>query len=200
MLIRYLLTNWGVERSYIDLGSHHPYAMSNTAIFYHDGWKGINVEVNPVLAELFYSHRSKDINLCVGVGRQEGDMTFYMFNDHDPRNGFNKDLIDAYLRENPAARVVKEIRVPVKTIQGILDEYNHGKCPSFMSIDIEGSEYDALSGFNLRDNGPIICDMEISRNKEELFQLMQSAGYFLYVKVGANYIWVRNEYKTRIMQ
>src|ERR1035437_2058923 len=58
--------------SYIDIGANHPYSISNTAIFYENGCRGINVEANPQLIFVFQAARPDDINLNVGIGDKEG--------------------------------------------------------------------------------------------------------------------------------
>lgn len=54
--------------SFIDIGAHHPYNISNTAVFHLNGCKGVNIEANPNLIEEFYKERPNDINICSGVG------------------------------------------------------------------------------------------------------------------------------------
>lgn len=52
----------GIKKpSYIDIGAHHPYEISNTAIFYMNGCRGVNVEANPNLIDEFYKERPDDI-------------------------------------------------------------------------------------------------------------------------------------------
>lgn len=53
--------------TYIDIGAHHPYEISNTAIFYENGCRGVNIEANPILFENFKHERPNDINICCGI-------------------------------------------------------------------------------------------------------------------------------------
>lgn len=72
----------GIKKpSYIDIGAHHPYEISNTAIFYMNGCRGVNVEANPNLIDEFYKERPDDINICCGVGNHPGKMPFYMIDE-----------------------------------------------------------------------------------------------------------------------
>jgi hypothetical protein len=61
---------------YVDIGAHHPYRFSNTAIFYAKGWSGINIEPTPTLIQAFYKYRKRDINLNIGIAEQNGKITF----------------------------------------------------------------------------------------------------------------------------
>ncbi len=181
-----------IPKTYIDIGAHHPYAMSNTAYFYFRGWKGINVEANPHLYQEFLKYRPNDVNVNAGCSDKSGIMPFYMFNDIDPRNGFNKDLIDWWLGEDKSLKVEKVIDVPLMTIPEIVEKAGLEEFPSLMSIDIEGNELSALKTLDV-NNGPIIVDMEISRDKEEIFTRLEDNYNFL-VKIRGNYIFVRKDY------
>ncbi len=58
----------GIETpSYLDLGAHHPWHISNTALMYHRGSRGVNVEANPILFEAFLTERPLDKNVNMGV-------------------------------------------------------------------------------------------------------------------------------------
>ena len=53
---------------YVDVGAHHPYYLSNTYIFYRQGWRGLNIDAMPGSMALFEKNRPRDINLESGVG------------------------------------------------------------------------------------------------------------------------------------
>lgn len=64
----------GIEKpSYIDIGDHHPYEISNTALLYELGSNGINIEANPNLLEEFKKERKHDINICCGIGSKDSE-------------------------------------------------------------------------------------------------------------------------------
>jgi len=84
LLIRFLFDLLRVSRpSYIDLGAHHPSYLSNTKKLYSEGCRGINIEANPALIASFHRHRSKDLNLNIGIVAEERDgetVEFYVMN------------------------------------------------------------------------------------------------------------------------
>jgi len=47
--------------TWLDIGAHHPTYFSNTALFYSQGMRGINIEANPLLILEFYRKRKRDI-------------------------------------------------------------------------------------------------------------------------------------------
>ena len=82
LLVRYIFDVKGIKNiSYLDIGAHDPFYLSNTALFYETGSIGINVEANPVLFNKFEVSRKKDINLNIGICEKEGDLDFYVFRE-----------------------------------------------------------------------------------------------------------------------
>tara|TARA_B100001093_G_scaffold485127_1_gene519169 strand:+ start:757 stop:1125 length:369 start_codon:yes stop_codon:yes gene_type:complete len=52
---------------YVDLGCFHPTRDNNTFDFYKRGWRGINIDLNPLTIDLFNFMRPKDINVCAAI-------------------------------------------------------------------------------------------------------------------------------------
>ena len=61
----------------MDIGAHHPTHLSNTALFYLLGNRGINIEPDPELFPLVASNRTRDINLNIGIARVPGEIEYY---------------------------------------------------------------------------------------------------------------------------
>lgn len=188
----------GLLPSYIDVGAHHPYEISNTALFYQIGCHGINVEANPRLIELFNEERPGDINLCVGVGAEEGTFPFYI-TKYDGLNTFKKENIsyNEFLSEqNTGIResfeIIDVVDIKVKRLQDIILEYANGKWPEYMSIDIEGMEFEVLENTNL-DNGPLLIVVEVNYEGDLFIELMKTKGYFPYIWYRENIIFIRKD-------
>jgi len=64
--------------TFMDIGAHHPFKLSNTALFYESGCQGINIEPDPDLFKLFKKYRKRDINLNIGVSDKPGELLFYI--------------------------------------------------------------------------------------------------------------------------
>ena len=96
-----IFNNLGIEKfTYLDIGAHHPYNISNTALLYKYGYHGINVEANPNLIEAFFRERPLDKNVNVGIGTKSGEMPFYMIDGFSGRNSFDKKVVEKWLVEN----------------------------------------------------------------------------------------------------
>jgi FkbM family methyltransferase len=139
---------------YIDIGAHNPVRLSNTKRFYDRGWSGINIEPNPVWHRLFMEQRPRDINLCLGVAGSVGEMTYYEM-DYPGLSTFDPEQLE--VSKGLGAQLVATHQVQVRTLDGILDEYLNRPI-DFMSIDVEGFEYQVLDNNNWDRYRPrLIC-------------------------------------------
>lgn len=128
---------------YVDIGAHHPKRFSNTHIFYASGWRGINVEPNPVVAAKFARERKRDINLQFGVASHRGELLYYEFDD-PALNTFDKNL--AVEREATTSyRVIATQKITVDRLDSLLESYlPAGSAIDFLTVDVEGLDLDVL--------------------------------------------------------
>lgn len=97
---------------------------------------------------LFLTERKDVINICCGVGKEDGIMPFYMIDERSGRNSFSKEDVEWFVKNNPEFKVQEVKNITIRTLQDILDECSGGRMPDYMSIDIEGLEYEVLSIFD----------------------------------------------------
>lgn len=191
LVILNLFTQMGIEKpSYLDIGAHHPFEISNTALLYERGSCGINVEANPNLMPAFYSDRPLDINLNVGVAPGVGFMKFLLVDKTSGRNTF---VPSALL----GMRVVKEIDIEVTTVKSIIDQHWGGVFPDLLSIDIEGMDLPVLESLDFQVTFPkVICAEVVSGDvdySEKMNSLLASRGYKLAFRAGCNIMYVRGD-------
>lgn len=173
---------------YIDIGAHHPYRFSNTHIFYSRGWKGINVEPNPVLIKSFYRHRKRDINLNIGVADSHKILDYYMFNE-PALNTFSESQMNEYLLQKEYY-LTSKIKVTVKPLSTIINEYLTNKINiDFISIDTEGNDLIVLRSNDWDRYRPNLLIMESQAfnlediNQSVLIKYMNDIGYELISKL-----------------
>lgn len=128
---------------YVDVGAHHPRRFSNTHIFYKSGWRGINIEPNPVAVARFTRERKGDINLQFGVGSQRGDLLYYEFDD-PALNTFDEKLADE--RESTTSyRLIATQIIRIDRLDVLLEAYvPQGVTIDFLTVDVEGMDLDVL--------------------------------------------------------
>lgn len=144
---------------YVDIGCYQPYQYSNTAFLHLAGWRGVNVDANIDNINQFNVYRPNDTNICCGVGKQEGDLDFYKFNPGDVST-FSQETAKKW-QEN-GWELIEKIKIPVRTINNILDENVPKKqVIDYMNIDVEGIDEDVITSLDLQKHRPRIISIEI---------------------------------------
>lgn len=131
---------------YVDVGAHHPKRYSNTFYFYTRGWRGINIDAMPGSMKAFQQTRPHDINLELGISENEGEMTFYVFNE-PALNTFDAEV--ARQNNKEPFRVVNKVKVRTLSLANVLNQYlPQGQHIDFLSIDVEGLDLVVLKSNN----------------------------------------------------
>ncbi|AEH88193.1 FkbM family methyltransferase [Mesorhizobium opportunistum] len=179
----------GIEKpSYLDVGAYHPFTLSNTALLYERGSRGINVEPNETLFAEFVKARPEDANILSGVAPICGRLPFHHV-AADPGR-FTFDLATA-----KTLGIVHSVDMPVMTLNQIVDCWCKGIWPDLLTIDIEGLDIDVLQDADFGDNPPRVVIVEADNGSgdtsHELDALMHAKGFTLHSWCGSNMIFVR---------
>jgi FkbM family methyltransferase len=128
---------------YVDVGAHHPKRFSNTHYFHMRGWRGINIEPNPTVHDLFRKMRSRDVNLQLGISDQPGELLYYEFDD-PALNTFDEQLMRERESSTPY-RVIATRRIKVEPLAAVLAAHlPSGQSIDFLSVDVEGLDLNVL--------------------------------------------------------
>jgi FkbM family methyltransferase len=191
IIVSYIFMNRGISMpTYLDIGAHDPILFSNTALLYAMGSRGINVEPNPKAHAVFNAMRPDDINLTCAVSDKEGEAILYIPMEGETLASINIEL-GAYVGP-------REVTVPTITLSTILDKYANGKFPDFLSLDVEGFDYQILQQIPFERTKPkVICTETISYSTSgngvkdtRIFDLLLSKGYMVYADTNINTIFV----------
>lgn len=173
---------------YIDVGAHHPKRFSNTLAFYKRGWRGINIDAMPGSMRIFDKVRQRDINIEIGVGLESCVLDYYLFNE-PALNSFSKEISDERHLSGSNYRISKIVPVKIRPLSLILDAHlPKDQMIDFMTIDVEGLDYDVLQSNDWKKYRPKIILVEILGSSMHEIQdsaigrLMTDVGYVLYAK------------------
>ncbi len=183
----------GAPGFYVDVGAHHPKRFSNTYTFHMRGWTGINIDATPGSMAAFQEQRPNDINLELGVGAEEGELTFFLFNE-PALNTFDAQRA-AFLESTTSFRVAGRHLVPVRRLETVLSQHCAGKTIDFLSIDTEGFDLAVVRSNDWERFRPRIVLLEdlatdlLALAETELCQFMLSADYKPIVKLPRSVIY-----------
>lgn len=188
----------GIKKpTFLDIGAHHPFVMSNTALLYKNGSRGINVEADKALIPAFIVERMDDTNVFACVDETEGKKTFYKIPKAPGCNTLVKNRVDSFINERPEFGPFEEENVETVTMDKIVMDFNDGVYPDFLNLNVGGNEYEILKSSKLLySNGPAVIDVEVDDNDHDRLEgLMKENDYFFFFRVGVNDIYIRNNYK-----
>ncbi len=185
--------------TYIDIGAHHPFHLSNTALLSSLGSKGINIEPDPELFALFPKHRPLDINLNCGLSNTDGELLLYVLNA-PTMNTFSEEEANRLVTENNF-KILKKIPINVFSINTILNKYFNNDFPQFMNLDVEGLDEQIIKSINFEKHKPlVICIETISYSETgqgiknyEIINYLKTKGYMLFADTHINSIFVTEE-------
>lgn len=181
---------------YVDIGANHPVEDSVTKYFYDRGWRGINVEPNTRLFRLLEQDRPRDINVKKGISDKSGMLTLREYEGwYAGLSTFSK----AMQEENKAIEKYRDIEVEVTTLKDLFSQ-NDVKTIHFMKVDVEGYEYNVLSGNDWSKYRPQVLCVESEHTIKEWGGLLKNANYKKVFFDGLNEYYVADEVSFRADQ
>jgi len=191
MVISELFKILKIERpNYIDIGAFHPLNASNTALLYKQGCRGVNIEANADLLKNFHLQRPNDTNLNVAISTETREDVFYKFAETSKSTLLPHNL--EYWKNIDPNLKFEEVRVQTITVDEVIKEYFNGVYPAFVSIDIEGLDYDVLKRCSFSQNTPYLICVEVEDTEmSKMNAMLAPKGFTPYCKMGVNTIYIR---------
>jgi FkbM family methyltransferase len=145
--------------TYLDIGAHHPIIGSNTYAFYEVGSRGVLVEPNPHYAELLRKTRPGDVVLDVGIGvTSQTAADYYVIRGDGQLNTFSKEQAEQHAKIAGPGAIERVIKLPLVPINDVLARHFSAGPPDFVSMDIEGLDFDILKTLDFdRWRPPVFC-------------------------------------------
>jgi len=177
----------GYKGFFVDVGAHHPVRFSNTKYFYNRGWRGINIEPTPDAIKAFKLFRKRDINLNIGIGPEKGSLTFHCFNE-PALNSFSKEVSERIDRESDKYKIIQRLEIDVLPLSEVFDKHlPSGQKIDFISIDVEGLDFQVLQSNNWDKYEPEVILIEENVNIDEIskspiYQFLKEKGYKFFAK------------------
>ncbi|WGX98535.1 FkbM family methyltransferase [Nocardioides sp. L-11A] len=189
---------------YVDVGAWDAVEHSVTKAFYDRGWRGVNVEPVPELAESIRQARPADLVVQAAVTSDEA-AELVLHRVHQP--GAERDVTGlSTLVADVAARhavddrfVVDDITVPTVTLSALFESELLGDTVHFLKVDVEGAEADVLGSIDFSRHRPWVVVVEATEplstepSHEPWEGLLLGAGYEFAIFDGLSRYYVAAE-------
>ena len=179
---------------YIDVGAHHPFRYSNTALLYKKGWNGINVEANISNMWLFNCFRRRDINLNYIVSNKTHPLVFYYFEESALNGILSKNRLKL-LQKNGLTPFKKKKFTPISLNRILELHLNEEKKIDLLSIDVEGHDFEVIQSLDLKKYFVKVILTELKENKSKLNQHLKENGYRLFKREDRNLFYLKENYE-----
>lgn len=185
--------NYKKEGFYIDIGAHHPRRFSNTYIFYQRGWTGINIDAMPGAMDLFNKERPRDLNLEIGISKENKELEYYIFNER-ALNTFSR--IEAEKKDGLSYyKLLEKKLIPTLPLKDVLRTYLDPKTKiDFMSIDVEGYDLEVLESNDWEKYRPVFILVE-DLEKFSIDEITKKSNVYHFLKL-RNYKFVAKTLNT----
>ena len=178
---------------YIDVGAAWPDEHSVTKAFYERGWRGINIEPNPVHHASLVKQRTRDINLQLAIGECAGQSTMNLVGD----TGLSTlDTAIADKHKDGGWGVVEQT-VSVDTLASVCAQHlPTGQEVHFLKVDVEGFEKQALRSYNWKESRPwiVLVEATLPMTQQESYEgwepILLGADYLFAYADGLNRFYV----------
>ena len=172
------------EKTFLEFGATDGLSLSNSLMLEKDlNWKGVLAEPSPQWHESLKLNRKDTpiIDKCIWSKSNER-LEFFMssYGELSTIVDFvDNDIEKLPLNTSMRKKNGKKIFVETISLNDVVKIFFNGKCPSYISVDTEGSEYDILKSFNFDNYKPHVFTIEHNHTKYEkkIDKLMISNNY-----------------------
>jgi FkbM family methyltransferase len=142
--------------TYVDVGGGHPVADNVSFWFYLKGWRGLVIEPQQVLADLYAHVRPRDHTVSCLAGRNESEAEFHVV---DRLHGFSTTIREHAASASQFGAAFTTVKKPVRTLARLCEEAGISSI-DFLKIDVEGAEAEVLAGMDFKRWRPRIVIVE----------------------------------------
>ena len=172
------------DKSYLEFGATDGLDLSNSYLLENSyNWKGVLSEPSIQWHELLKRNRKNTQIITKCIWKESGKKLDFFMSDNGELSTL-KDFVENDKTSIPAntdlrKKSGKMISVETISLNDVIKEYFSDICPSYISIDTEGSEYEILKSFNLNKFRPKFFTIEhnFTENESKIDDLLITNGY-----------------------
>ncbi len=172
------------NKTFLEFGAKNGLELSNTYMLENNlGWKGALAEPSPQWHDELKKNRpsSKIITDC--IWKTSGDLLDFLVSNSGAFSTLDDFKYSDFesLPGNTAARNKSSKLIKVKTISlnDVIEKEFNGICPSYLSVDTEGSEFEILNSFDFKKYSPFVLTVEhnFTSLEKKIDDLMKNNNY-----------------------
>lgn len=180
---------------FVELGASDGIFLSNSYFFEKElGWTGLLIEPDPIAFKNLKENRKNSFVSNALIGSKSGEEKLFLL----------AGVVSGIIKEHPSYWIKKNLnndKILLKTqlLSDILDEFNCPKQIDFLSLDVEGFEYDILNTFPFyKYTFDYICVehnacYDSSINKKKITDLLIKNNYILIKELSIDDIFMYNK-------
>jgi FkbM family methyltransferase len=177
---------------FVEVGCIDGKRFSNSLAFEEIGWRGICVEAHADYFGLLKKNRPRSVIVHCAVGSENCSEVPFYANARGSLSTLDRSKEKEYRERFGNFFTGFELqKVPQKTIGTILASYQINKI-DFLSIDVEGTELDAVRGIDFSKCQPkvLVIEADEREKEEEIDRIVLKKGYSKANKIGPNIFYL----------
>jgi len=180
---------------FLEMGAHDGVKFSNTKFFEDDAnWTGVLIEPLPTEFEKLVKNRPRSKCYNCAVSLTEGELELYV---NDAVSSVKNNTTDGFFDGWHRGKNVEVIKVQARRLGDILREAGVRHI-DLWSLDIEGSEYEALESMDWSISVYLIyMEMQDPTKKDRCHNTLRANGFTLIREYGINEVWVNPAHRRK---
>lgn len=179
---------------FVDVGGFHPVKYNNTYTLYRRGWRGVNIDLDPIKIDGFDMLRPQDVNIACAISDVPGEVTVWSSGFYSGTTSLDPDFAETYGGD------LRSYTVQADTLTNVLDRTRfEGQSIDFLNVDVEGHDLPVLRSLDFERYQPGVIAVE-SHHEElsnviegPLFRFLSERGYDLVNWTGVTLILKRTD-------
>ena len=172
------------EKTFLEFGATDGYSVSNSYLLENIfNWKGVLSEPSTQWHESLKKNRKNTKILTKCIWKESGKKLDFFMSDQGElstlKDFVESDKISIPTNTEMRKKSGKTISVETISLNDVVKDYFGSICPSYISIDTEGSEYEILQSFDFENFKPKLFTIEHNHTPAEskIDELLINNGY-----------------------
>ncbi len=200
LIVMSLLRAWSArtgtdlsQERYLEIGANHAVSTSATYLLHSAlGMTGVLVEANRHLLDDLAKARPHDTLLNLAIVDNDKETVEMFISNQSELSSLSRRFVEEWRGGVVGLAEVQD--VPAMRINTLLAEHFPQKPPLYLSVDIEGLDYEILNDMDRQKWRPLIVQAEPSDhfkhdNSTAIRTLMEQSGYLLIARTDVNLIF-----------